>query len=108
MSERMSSGQRIPRRITVFSGNCKLCKDVVQTVEVGKCRDCNLEVLDVNLPENARKIKMYDIAAVPTIVIDEKIKIVGVPRFPWFCGDEFYSVLEKKYPLTHDLKSQLP
>ena len=46
--------------------------DTVQAVETGKCKDCRLEVLGIDLPENLRKIKMYDIAAVPTIVIDEK------------------------------------
>ncbi|MDH2900628.1 MAG: thioredoxin family protein [archaeon] len=102
--ERMISDQRIPHRITVFAGNCRLCKDAVQAVEVGKCKECDLEVLDINLPENAQKIKMYDIVAVPTIIIDDKIKVVGVPQFAWFCGDEFYNMLEKKYPLTYDLK----
>ena len=101
---RTTPHQRIPHRITVFTGNCRLCKDAVQAIEIGKCKDCNLEVLDVNLQENARKIKMYDILSVPTIVIDEKIKIVGVPQFPWFCGDEFYSMLEKNYPFMHNLK----
>jgi hypothetical protein len=37
--------------------------------------------------------------AVPSIVIDSKIKVVGKPMFPWFCGDEFYNMLEREYPL---------
>jgi hypothetical protein len=32
-------------------------------------------------------------------VIDGKIKVVGKPTFPWFCGDGFYRTLESKYPL---------
>jgi len=45
-------------------------------------------------------VKRYNITAVPSIVIDGKIKVVGVPTFPWFCGDEFYGMLERKYPLS--------
>ncbi|MHB8566871.1 MAG: thioredoxin family protein [Nitrososphaerales archaeon] len=100
--------QRIPHKISIFAGNCKLCKETVQLVEVGKCKDCTLEVLNVCLPENVHKVKRYNIVSVPTIVIDEKIKVVGVPQFPWFCGDEFYRMLERMYPLTYDLKSHSP
>jgi len=41
----------------------------------------------------------HNITAVPSIVIDGKIKVVGKPTFPWFCGDKFYKMLEKKFPL---------
>jgi len=58
-----------------------------------------MEVLDVSSKENAKVVKRYNITAVPSIVIDGRIKVVGVPTFPWFCGDEFYRMLESKYPL---------
>jgi glutaredoxin len=45
------------------------------------------------------KRKLYKITAVPTIVVDGRIKVVGVPDFPWFCGDDFYRFLEKNFPL---------
>ena len=59
-----------------------------------------MEVFNVASKENARLVKRYDITAVPSIVIDGKIKVVGIPTFPWFCGDEFYRMLERKYPLS--------
>lgn len=89
----------MPHRIQIFSGGCKLCKDTMNIVEVGKCKDCGMEILDVNKKGNKELVRRYGITAVPSIVIDGKIKVVGLPTFPWFCGDEFYGMLEKQYPL---------
>lgn len=69
-------------------------------VEVGKCKDCKMEVVNVAHRNNYGLMKRYNITCVPSIVIDGRIKVVGVPQFPWFCGDEFYKMLETKYPLT--------
>jgi hypothetical protein len=41
------------------------------------------------------KIKEYDVKAVPTTIIDEEIKIVGIPDFPWICGDDLYKKPKK-------------
>lgn len=89
----------MPHLIQIFSGGCTLCKDVVDIVELGKCKDCKMEVLNVEDRENAELARRYGIMAVPSTVIDGKIKVVGKPTFPWFCGDKFYRMLEKKYPL---------
>jgi hypothetical protein len=58
-------------------------------------------VCDVDLSDEEVKIKrkFYKITAVPTIVVDGRIKVVGVPDFPLFCGDDFYRFLEKNFPL---------
>jgi hypothetical protein len=32
-------------------------------------------------------------------VIDGRIKIVGIPDFPWICGEDLYKKLKKDYPL---------
>jgi hypothetical protein len=37
---------------------------------------------------NKIAIKRVDVKAVPTTVIDGEIKVVGIPDFPWICGDE--------------------
>ena len=58
-----------------------------------------MEVLSVNDPKTRPETTRYSISAVPSIVIDGKIKVVGIPAFPWFCGEEFYTMLERKYPL---------
>ena len=46
------------------------------------------------------RMRAYGIRSVPTIVIDSKEKVVGVPDFQWFCSEEFYRFLEEKYPLN--------
>lgn len=86
-------------RIQIFSGECDLCKETSDIVEVGKCKDCKMEVLKVNDERSKQLVKRYRITAVPSIIIDGRIKVVGKPTFPWFCGDEFYRRLERKYPL---------
>ena len=45
---------------------------------------------DVNNMTNELKLKMrdYDVKAVPTSIIDGNIKVVGIPDFPWVCGDD--------------------
>lgn len=90
----------MPHRIQIFSGGCELCKHTADIVELGKCKDCMMEVLDVGNRDNAELVTRYHITAVPSIVIDGKIKVVGKPDFPWFCSKEFYAMLEKKYPLN--------
>jgi predicted DsbA family dithiol-disulfide isomerase len=50
------------------------------------------------------KVKMrdYGIKAVPTIVIDGNIEVVGIPDFPWICDDDLYKILKNKYLLKRD------
>jgi hypothetical protein len=42
------------------------------------------------------------VKAVPTTVIDGNIKVVGIPDFPWICGDDLYKKLKREYPLKRD------
>jgi len=85
--------------IRIFSAGCELCTDTVAIVEVGKCKECLMEVLRVDDEQNHGLLKQYDIVAVPSIIVDGRIKVVGRPEFPWFCGDDFYKMLEAKFPL---------
>ena len=88
--------------IEVFTGGCPLCEETLAMVEVGKCASCTL--IERNLardPEScAEGVQRYGIRAVPTIVIDGRIKVEGRPDFTWMCGDEFYASLERKFPLA--------
>lgn len=88
--------------IEIFSDGCPLCRETIDIVSVGKCKDCQLIIhdLDNSTSDLGERMKNYGVASVPTIIIDGKIRVVGTPNFPWFCSDDFYRTLEKKYPLT--------
>jgi hypothetical protein len=45
------------------------------------------------------KIRDYDVKAVPTTVIDVNIKVVGIPDFPWICGEDLYTKLKRDYSI---------
>ncbi len=90
--------------IEIFSANCPLCMHVIEVIEIGKCHSCNQIIYDVNNMTEEIKVKMkeYGVKAVPTTVIDGKIKVEGIPDFPWICGDDLYKKLRKEYPLKQD------
>ena len=50
--------------------------------------------------EVKKKMKDYGITSVPTTIIDGSIKVIGVPDFPWICGDDLYQKLKGEYPLS--------
>ena len=86
--------------IEIFSADCPLCKHITDDIEIGRCEGCSQTVYDVNNMTDEIKVKMkeYGVKAVPTI-IDGKIKVVGIPDFPWICGDDLYKKLKREYPL---------
>ncbi len=87
--------------IEIFSANCPLCKHITDDIEIGKCEGCNQIVYDVNNMTEELKIMMknYGVTAVPTTIIDGNIKVVGIPDFPWICGEDLYKTLSTKYHL---------
>jgi len=95
----------MPHRIEVFTGDCPLCREALDALEAGKCGSC--ELIERNLSRefaaNAAAAQAYGVRAVPTIVIDGRIKVEGKPDFPWVCSDDFYRELEARYPLLHPL-----
>jgi hypothetical protein len=88
--------------IEIFSANCPLCKHITDDIEIGKCEGCNQIVYDVNnMTEDIKtKMKKYDVKAVPTTIIDGSIRIVGIPGFPWICGEDLFKKLKRDYTFT--------
>jgi len=81
----------------IFSANCSLCKNI----EIIKNPGCTQVIHDVDHVDEETKVKMkkYGIKAVPTIVIDGKYKVVGMPDFSMRCSDELFKRLEKDYKI---------
>ncbi|MDG6900466.1 MAG: thioredoxin family protein [Nitrososphaerota archaeon] len=90
----------MPHRIQIFTGGCELCRQTVDIVELGKCKGCKMDVMPIDAEGSKVLVNQYGVNAVPSIVIDGRIKVVGKPTFPWYCGEEFYRKLEKEFPLT--------
>jgi len=78
-----------------------LCKHIIDDIKIGKCEGCNQIVYDINNITNEIKLKMrdYGIKSVPSTIIDGRIKIAGIPDFPWICNEDLYIMLKNKYPL---------
>lgn len=87
--------------IEIFSAGCPLCKNIMDDIQIGKCQGCSQTIYDINRITEKVKIKMkeYGITSVPSTVIDGNIKVVGIPDFPWICGEGLYEKLEKHYAL---------
>jgi protein-disulfide isomerase len=87
-----------------YSLQTVLFAHITDDIQIGKCQGCNQIVYDINDISEGIKSKMrgYGVKAVPTIIIDGNIKVVGIPDFPWICGDDLYKKLKNEYPLKRD------
>ncbi len=70
-------------------------------ITVRKCAGCEMIVYDLSsksetLENNRRK---YGIRAAPTMVIDGKIKVEGIPDFGFVCDENFYKFLEQNFSM---------
>jgi len=67
-------------KIEIFTSDCPLCKKTVASVkEAVKDKGCGCEIVEqvCSGDECCQPAKNYDIKAVPTVVIDGKIALVG-------------------------------
>lgn len=69
----------MPHRITVFTGDCPLCREVVDEIEAGKCSGCQLSVYSVS--ENLALAREHGVRVVPTVIIDGEVKIEATQTF---------------------------
>jgi len=90
---------KVPHRIEVFTGNCPLCREVVDEIEAGKCAGCQLIVH--NIAESSVLAKKYQVKVVPTVIIDDEVKIEGKPDIPFVCSEDTYAHFRVHYPLRH-------
>ena len=93
-------------RIEVFTDDGPLSREVLDLIEIGKCGKCELVEWNVRRDSEAHReaAARYGVRTLPTIVIDGRIKVEGKPDFPWVCSDDFYRMLEERYPLLHPLE----
>lgn len=61
------------RKVEIFSAGCGVCDETIKLVEQIACESCEVEVLDMQQEDVAKRAKDYGIKVVPSIVIDGKI-----------------------------------
>ncbi len=67
-------------KFEIFTAGCSLCQTAVRQLKEAVCEKC--QVIEYNLNQSAEAVvlaKKFSIKAVPTIVVDGKIKIEGIP-----------------------------
>ncbi len=61
------------RKVEIFSAGCGVCDETIQLVEQIACESCEVEVLDMQQEDVAKRAKDYGIKVIPSVVIDGKI-----------------------------------
>jgi protein-disulfide isomerase len=70
-------------KFEIFTAGCELCKTAIKTIKETICEKCEVIEYSLQQPiskEAEEKSILYDIRVVPSIVVDEKQKITGIPR----------------------------
>jgi len=61
------------RKIEVFSAGCSVCGETIELVNRVACSSCEVNVLDMNQADVARRAKSLGVRSVPAVVIDGKL-----------------------------------
>ena len=67
------------KKIEVFTADCPLCKETLEMIKKEACSECEVIERRCSGEECGESAKDYGIKAVPTVVVDGKITIVGKP-----------------------------
>lgn len=58
------------QNVEIFSAGCPICEDTIQKVRSLACPSCEVNVLDVNDPDVARRAATLNVRSVPAVAID--------------------------------------
>ena len=70
------------RKIEVFSAGCAICEDTVALINRLACPSCEVEILDMQKPEVARKARAYGVRSVPAVAVDGRLADCCAGRGP--------------------------
>ena len=65
------------RKVEIFSADCPLCREAIETVKQNACSSCDVIVLDMKDNEVAQRAKSLGIRSVPSVVINGKLACMG-------------------------------
>ncbi len=61
------------RKIEVFSADCPVCDETIESIKGLACDSCEVSVLDMHNPDVAERAKGLGIRSLPAVVIDGKL-----------------------------------
>lgn len=67
------------RKVEVFTADCPLCKDTLQIIKQISCAECEVIERRCSGQVCCAPAKNYDIKAIPTVVVNGEIRLVGKP-----------------------------
>ena len=70
------------RRVEVFSAGCAVCEETIALVKSLACSSCEIEVLDMQLPDVSSRARALAIRSVPAVVIDGNLADCCAGRGP--------------------------
>ena len=65
------------RKVEIFSADCPICREAIDTVKQNACSSCDVIVLDMKNSEVAQRAKSLGIRSVPSVVINGKLASMG-------------------------------
>ena len=65
------------RKVEIFSADCPLCREAIETVKQNACSSCDVIVLDMKDNEVAQRAKSLGVRSVPSVVINGKLASMG-------------------------------
>jgi len=65
------------RKVEIFSADCPICREAIDTVKQNACSSCDVIVLDMKDNEVAQRAKSLGIRSVPSVVINGKLTSMG-------------------------------
>lgn len=70
----------VGHEIEIFTAGCPLCKKTVEIVREAMCPECILKEYKIaEREEDMRRAEEKGVKSIPTMIIDERIRIEGVP-----------------------------
>ncbi len=70
------------RKIDIFSAECPLCQEAVESVRRIGCPSCEVQVLDMKDPAVAARAKELGIRSVPAVLVDGQLADCCAGRGP--------------------------
>ena len=65
------------RKVEMFSADCPICREAIETVKQNACSSCDVIVLDMIDRNVAARAKQLGIRSVPSVVINGKLASMG-------------------------------